>query len=177
MPGTLCGCIITAWRDLVLSSTHINIFTQAMMARQQGAACNSALASRIATCLAVLLMMHTQHPAEAAAASSVDPTTGIIMPPSAGPPDFNPADWNRAYKLTIKGVPSSQSSKELKQWLGYPQASMVNVQTPQDCSRQGFNSVAAASAPLVSVVCIGQKTRDREQSVCAQSNARPELQG
>lgn len=95
-------------------------------------------------CLAVLA---TVLPSTAAAWPS-----GYISPPAAAP-EFNPAAWNQAYKLTLKGVPAASAhngTKALLQAIRFPNTMLQNVQLPQDCSDTGFDSTAAETVPLVS---------------------------
>lgn len=75
--------------------------------------------------------------------------SGYIYP-SSGVPQFNPAAWNVAYKLTLRNVPASYSSKELLQSLRFPNTMLANIQLPQDCSKAGFDSANPSSAALVS---------------------------
>ena len=93
--------------------------------------------------LAAAVMLATASAAGQQAASS-----GYISPPTKVP-DFSPAVWNQAYKLTLRNVPASHSSKEVLQSLWFPNTMLMGVQMPQDCSRSGFDSTDAAGAKLV----------------------------
>lgn len=91
----------------------------------------------------------------AAAATAAASTQGYISPPSKVP-DFNPAAWNQAYKLTLKSVPATSSSKELLQSLRFPNTMLRGIQLPQDCSSDGFDTASPAGVALVSMAAAQQ---------------------
>lgn len=84
-----------------------------------------------------------------AAAEQQTVPNGYIPPPSKVP-EFDPAAWNQAYKLTLRNVSAACSSQELLQSLRFPNTMLRSIQLPQDCSSQGFDTVAPATVALVS---------------------------
>lgn len=96
---------------------------------------------------------------------------GHISPPSSAP-DFNPAAWNRAYKLLLRNVPSAQySSREVLQSLKFPHTMLSTLQLPQDCASEGFDTTAAASVQLVSWAPLPQSLKAHSFGMLALSHA------
>jgi hypothetical protein len=102
------------------------------------------------TQLVLLAFLTLAAAATAAAAAAAASTQGYIAPPSKVP-DFNPAAWNQAYKLTLKNVPATCSSKELLQSLRFPNTMLRSIQLPQECSSEGFDTASPAGVALVSL--------------------------
>lgn len=70
--------------------------------------------------------------------------------PSSKVPDFDPAAWNQAFKLTLRSVPAAYSSGEVLHSLSFPNTMLSSSQVAGQCSVQGFDRVSAADVALVS---------------------------
>jgi hypothetical protein len=70
--------------------------------------------------------------------------------PSSKVPDFNPAAWNQAFKLTLRNVPAAYSSSEVLHSLSFPNTMPSSSQVACQCLTRGFDTVSAAADVLVS---------------------------
>lgn len=75
-----------------------------------------------------------------------NPSTGYIQP-NPGVPKFDPGPWNSAYKLTFRNVPFNGASSGLSDW---PWAPVGDINTPGQCSVEGFDSTTASTVEAVS---------------------------
>lgn len=68
--------------------------------------------------------------------------------PSSKVPDFNPAAWNRAFKLTLRNIPAEYSSGEVLQSLSFPNTMLSSIQVAHECSVSGFDVIPASDVAL-----------------------------
>jgi hypothetical protein len=81
-----------------------------------------------------------------------DPATGHVKPvPTSGPPFFDPAPWNGAYKVTFRSVPIIKSTAGLPEW---PYAPVRGVDTTQECSTDGFDTTPASTVDMVRLLAL-----------------------